>query len=102
MTTWAGVLKDLPVLLYGHSADLCFSEAEEEGNVRVWLSRCGIADGEPFAATVYVEQMRDGKWEDVDYFDGNERDPKPVGVLGAAYDACRAWRQALQGASRMV
>ena len=41
---------------------------------RVWLARTGLADGEPFERTVYLEEYNDeeGRWVDVGYFDGNE------------------------------
>ena len=46
-----------------------------------------IEDGDPFANTVYVEQLRDGRWVDLGYFDGDQNDPDPVDELGDAYRA---------------
>jgi hypothetical protein len=53
-------LKALPVLCVGQADDLRF----EDDGVRVWLSRCGVEDGEPYANKVTVETLRrDGRWE---------------------------------------
>ena len=34
----------------------------DNGEYRVWLSRCGTEDGEPFENKVTVEQLIDGRW----------------------------------------
>jgi hypothetical protein len=51
-------LQDLPTLCIGHSQNLKI----ETPTVRVWLSRCGIADGMPYDNQVEVEQLIDGRW----------------------------------------
>lgn len=54
--------KDLarrPTLSVGQAADLKI----DTGTMRVWLSRCGIADGE--AQPVQVERLVGGRWVDV-------------------------------------
>jgi hypothetical protein len=53
-------LNDLPTLATGQAADLKI----DTGTVRVWLSRCGPADGED--QPVQVEILRDGRWIDAD------------------------------------
>lgn len=51
----------------GQESDL---KVEKDG-YRVWLSRCGLADGTPFENTVYVERLVDGAWQLVDFYDGD-------------------------------
>lgn len=62
-------LRSLPTLLVGQSDDL---KVETE-NVRIWLSRCTVADGEPYNNKVTVEQYspnagRLGRWEEVETY----------------------------------
>jgi hypothetical protein len=78
---WADLLERLPVLEADKECDL----RVDNGQVRVWLSRCGTADGEPFERTVYVESNIGGHWVDVGYFDGDEEDPDPWGIIGIAW-----------------
>lgn len=35
----------------------------ETENTRVWLCRCGIADGMPFENMVTIETLKEGRWE---------------------------------------
>ena len=35
----------------------------ETENTRVWLSRCTVADGEPYNDKVTIEKLINGKWE---------------------------------------
>jgi len=51
-------LRTLPTLAVGQSCDLKIETATE----RVWLSRCGIADGEPYPDRVSVEMRDRGQW----------------------------------------
>jgi hypothetical protein len=55
-------------------AQVCDLKMERDG-FRVWVSRCGLADGEPFEETVYLEEYNeeDGMWTDLAYFDGDTR-----------------------------
>ena len=48
---------------------LCVGQADslkvDLGHIRVWLSRCTVADGEPYDNKVTIEQLVDGVWTDV-------------------------------------
>lgn len=59
-----------PVLHQGQ-ADDCHVE-DQSGYRRIWLSRTGEADGEPFENTVTIEGRRDGSWVNVARYDGGE------------------------------
>lgn len=52
-------LRRRKVLSVGQADDLRF----DNGRTRVWLSRCGVEDGEPYTNKVTVEVLRDDKWE---------------------------------------
>lgn len=80
---WADELEELQTITAGHDSNL----KHDDGRLRVWLSRLGLEDGEPFARTVYVEELKPGGWWLVGYFDGDERDPHPLGTLGDAWNA---------------
>lgn len=66
----AETLAALPVLHQGQ-ADDCHVE-DQSGYRRIWLSRTGVADGEPFENTVSIEGRRDGSWVTVAKYDGGE------------------------------
>jgi hypothetical protein len=86
--TWAGLLAKLPDLGDSGTSNLRL----DNGQLRVWLSRLGLADGEPFEHTVYVEQLDEdaGRWNEVGYFDGDVLDPHPAGHgLADAYELTR-------------
>jgi hypothetical protein len=51
-------LRALPTLSQGHFDNL---KVEADG-IRVWLSRCTMADGEPYDNKVTVEVIRNGVW----------------------------------------
>lgn len=51
-------LKSKPTICQGHSADL----KVDTGTLRIWVSRCTIADGE--LDPVQVEVLKDGRWID--------------------------------------
>jgi hypothetical protein len=59
-------LIDRPTLATGQADNLKL----DTGQTRYWVSRCGIEDGEPFAETVHVERLIDGRWETVHTYDG--------------------------------
>ena len=63
-------LSAMPTLCRGQTADL---KVDEDG-VRIWVSRCSIADGE--LDPVQFEVLRDGRWECAN-------DAPPVHVHGA-------------------
>lgn len=85
MANWADMLEQLPTLSTGQAHDL----KVDTGERRVWLARTGLEDGEPFARTVYIEELEDGRWLDVGYFDGDEDEPRPWGSMGPAWDDTR-------------
>lgn len=51
---------------------LCTSQADDlkvEGDgFRIWLSRCGVADGEPYDNKVTVEEYIDGDWTETEHY----------------------------------
>lgn len=42
----------------------------DTGHVRVWLSRCGVEDGEPYENKVTIECLVDGRWIVTDEYEG--------------------------------
>jgi hypothetical protein len=58
----------LDTLTQGQADDLKM----EDGNIRVWLSRCDTLDGEPYDNTVTVEAREDGCWFNVFRYDGDD------------------------------
>lgn len=67
-----GELRSKPTLAQGQAANLKW----DNGEYRVWLSRCSIEDGE--LDPVQVEQLIDGRWVDVTC------DNPPIQVVGQA------------------
>ena len=64
MNTFYWTLEELEAM-----PTLCVGQADnlkvETDNTRVWLSRCTVADGEPFDNKVTVEELtKDGRWEE--------------------------------------
>lgn len=51
-------LEPLPTLAQGQADDLKL----DNGEFRVWLSRCGTADGAKHDNGVTVERLVDGRW----------------------------------------
>ena len=51
---------------------LCVGQADnlkyEEDYVRVWLSRCGVEDGEPYDNKVTVEKWVNLQWKEVETY----------------------------------
>lgn len=58
-------LEALPTLIEGQ-ADDCKIESDTE---RVWLSRCTVADGEPWNNKVTVERRFGGSWISVEMWE---------------------------------
>lgn len=56
-------LDTLPTLAQGQAADLKIDTTLSGGVMRVWVSRCGLFDGE--TQPVQVERLIDGRWEDI-------------------------------------
>jgi len=82
-------LSELPSLSIGLAADLRI----DTGDFRVWTTRTGLADGEPFERTVYVEaydffreQPGVSGWFDLGHYDGDE---PPHGLPGMTRHALR-------------
>jgi hypothetical protein len=51
-------LEELPTLAQGQTGNLKIENKDR----RVWLSRCTVADGEPYDNMVTIERRRDGRW----------------------------------------
>lgn len=60
-------LDALPTLESGWTCDLKYNN----GRVKLWLSRLGTADGEPFEHTAYVDVLTDGRWVTVGHYDAS-------------------------------
>lgn len=58
-------LEALPTLAVGQADDL----KVDAGNVRIWLSRCGVEDGEPCDNKVTVEQFNGQRWIEVGWYE---------------------------------
>jgi hypothetical protein len=52
-------LQAMPTLCVGQADDL----KAETTDTRVWISRCGVEDGEPYPNKVTVERLISGRWE---------------------------------------
>ena len=52
-------LEAMPTLSTSQADDL---KIDKPGDYRVWLSRCGVAHGEPFPNKVTVERWTNDKW----------------------------------------
>ena len=61
-------LEVMPTLLVSHTCDMKF----DDGEVRLFLSRCDMRDGEPFDNTAYIEAKDEsGRWIDQGYYDAD-------------------------------
>lgn len=67
----ASELDDYDTISTGQADDL---KHETVDGLRYWLSRCGVADGEPFEHTVTIERQDEGRWINVARYDGGELD----------------------------
>ena len=65
----ADYLDDLPTLAVGQTCNLKM----DDGHERVWLCRCGVADGMPYDHAVTVERLIDGRWKEVDQYPGGDQ-----------------------------
>jgi len=83
-------LEALPSLWQAQTCDL----RVDTGDFRVWTSRMGLEDGDPFEHTVYVEvydpdpvDLKVGRhWKDLGHYDG---DDPPRGLPGMTPHALR-------------
>lgn len=62
-------LEAMPTVCVGQADDL---KVETE-DTRVWLSCCGIEDGEPFDNKVTIEELVNGQWVEVEHYGRNWR-----------------------------
>ena len=76
-------LEELPTLCEGQADDL----KVDDGDVRYWLSRCGLVDGEPWQNTVTIEARSNGCWSDAVRYDGD--DPNDFVIVASS----SAWRR---------
>lgn len=58
-------LENMKTLCTGQADNLKF----DDGNIRVWLSRCSIEDGEPYNNKATVEKLINGKWKTIDTYE---------------------------------
>lgn len=66
----ASELEDLPVLCTGQADDLHVEGEDAEGPYRIWLSRCGVEDGEPYDNKITVERYDGRRWYDHETYPG--------------------------------
>jgi hypothetical protein len=62
----ADELRSLPTLSVAQADNLKI----DTGTERVWLSRCGVEDGEPYDDKITVERLRGGRWVTVEEYPG--------------------------------
>lgn len=67
MTSAYEHLNSLPTLAVGQADDLKY----DDGKWRLWLSRTGLADGEPFEHTITVERRYENTWLSLHEADGD-------------------------------
>lgn len=60
LVTWEE-LRELPTISSSQGDDL---KIDSDHGVRVWVSRCSVADGEPYERKVTVEVIRNGRWQE--------------------------------------
>ncbi len=58
-------LEEMEVLIQGQ-ADDCLIDTP---SMRLWLSRCGVEDGEPCDNKVTIEELRRGRWVEVGWYE---------------------------------
>lgn len=62
----AAYLRDLPTLAVGQADNLKI----ETTDTRVWLCRCGVADGMPYENQITIECLIGGRWVAIDKYEG--------------------------------
>lgn len=66
-TYTAADLENLPTLSTSQADDLKI----DDGNTRVWLCRCGVADGMPYDNQITIEELDShGRWVVVATYEG--------------------------------
>lgn len=78
----ADELRTLPVLGVGQADNLHYDSGE---GLRIWLSRTGVADGEPYDSTVTIEtyDSETGSWAEAVVYDG---DNPPHNLIRGYFD----------------
>lgn len=66
----AADLEDRTTLSVGQADNLKFEDLEADPPIRVWLCRCGVADGMAYDNQITVEHCIDGAWTNVDVYPG--------------------------------
>jgi hypothetical protein len=66
MTYTTTELEILPTLAQGQTDNL----KVDDGETRVWLCRCGVADGMPYENQITEERLTDGRWVTVAEYPG--------------------------------
>lgn len=66
----ARALRQRPTLAIGQADDLKVVEEVNGKHYRVWLCRCGIADGMPYNNAVTIEVLTDTGWKTVTQYAG--------------------------------
>jgi CDGSH-type Zn-finger protein len=67
-------LAELPTLSTSQADSLKVEGQDERGYYRVWLCRCGVADGMPYDNQVTVERLTaEGRWRTVEKYPGGDR-----------------------------
>jgi hypothetical protein len=61
-------LENLPTITTAQSSDLKIDTHESMGRFRYWLSRCTVADGEPYDNKVTIERLLNGRWTVIDTY----------------------------------
>jgi len=59
-------LEALPTITVGQADDL---KVDDGDGIRIWLSRCGVEDGEPCDNKVTIEQLCCGNWIEVGWYE---------------------------------
>lgn len=58
-------LEAMPTIEQGQADDLKL----ENEYTKIWLSRCGVEDGEPCNNKVTIEELRRGRWVEVGWYE---------------------------------
>jgi len=66
----ASELSELATLSTGQADSLKIEGEDADGPFRIWLSRCGVADGEPYPNKVTLERIENGRWFNAETYRG--------------------------------
>lgn len=76
-------LEAVPTLSESHTCDMKY----DDGEVRLFLSRCDTRDGEPFDNAVYLEIKDErGRWIDHGCYDGDSATRDLSGISGSYFN----------------